>query len=104
MAKPFRLHVLGVPHTATTKYHLSCAYTQKVLKLCQMMKHLGHHVIHYGNEKSEVECDEHVTVTTEEDLKKQYGDRWLQEFYTFKTKDPVYTKFYQNTIAEIGKR
>lgn len=100
-----RFHLLGIPHTATNKYHLSCAYTQKVLKMAQMLSNLGHTVIHYGNEASVLPAAvEHVTVTTEEDLKRQYGDRWLQEFYTFKAKDPVYMKFYQNTIAEIGKR
>ena len=58
----FRLHVVGLPHTQTSKEHCACAYTQKVLNFCRMMKSLGHEVFHYGAEGSHVECDEHVQV------------------------------------------
>ena len=33
-----KLHALGIPHTVTSKEYLSCAFTQKVLKFCDMMK------------------------------------------------------------------
>ena len=36
--KTFRIHVLGLPHTKTTKDFTACAYTQKVWKFCKMMK------------------------------------------------------------------
>jgi len=100
-----RFHALGIPHTATNKWHASCAYTQKVRRLCAMLKSLGHTVYHYGNEESEVECDEHISVTMREDLIKQYGDGvGRTQEYKFDIKDPVYIKFYINTINAINER
>src|SRR4051812_17421660 len=99
-----RFHVLGIPHTASNAAHIACAYTQKVVKLCAMLRRLGHHVIHYGNELSEVTCSEHVTVTTGDELAAQYGDRWRTEFYSHELDDPVYRKFFEASIAAIAER
>lgn len=102
----FRLHVMGLPHTVTSKEYTACAYTQKVLKLCAMMRKLGHHVIHYGNEASVVDCDEHVTVTTRYDLEVTYpGFDYRKTTFRFDVeKDHVYRAFYANAIREIGIR
>ena len=58
-----KIHVLGLPHTQTNKHYTTCAFTQKVLKLCAMMHRRGHEVYHYGAEGAEVECTEHISVT-----------------------------------------
>lgn len=100
-----RFHCLGVPHTVTNKEYVACAYTQKVLKFCKMMKDRGHTIFHYGHEDSEVECTEHISVTTNQDLLAAYGSYdWRKDFFKFDTSDPAYTAFYTNTIREIEKR
>ena len=102
----YRFHVLAVPHTITTAEYSTCAFTQKVLKLCKMLRMYGHEVIHYGNEASVVDCNEHVTVTTLDDLDRSYPSYdWRKlGFPAFTLQDPIYRTFYANAISEIHRR
>jgi hypothetical protein len=61
-----RFHLLGFPHTSTSKLFCACAYTQKVLKFAAMMAPRGHEIVHYGLEGSTVAC-EHVEVMSLKD-------------------------------------
>jgi hypothetical protein len=100
-----RFHVLGVPHTVTSKEFVACAFTQKAYKFCEMMKSRGHTIIHYGHEESQVDCDEHVTVLSTEQWKECYGDYdWRKTTFKYDLNDSAYQTFRKNTIEEIGKR
>lgn len=100
-----RFHVLGLPHTVTSKEFVACAYTQKVFKFCKMMTERGHEVIHYGHEDSNPQATENVTVLTNKDFEIAYGGYdWRKNFFKFDVNDHAYRTFYANAIREISLR
>lgn len=83
----YNMHVVALPHLATNKLHVACAYTQKVLNFCKMMHSLGHTVYHYGAEGSEVDCTEHVQIISKAEQDALLGP------YDYKTQLPNHLKF-----------
>ena len=95
-----KYHVLGLPHTVTSKEYNACAYTQKVVKFGKMMTARGHEVIHYGHEESDLICTEHVTVLSTDDWKKAYGDHdWRKHFFKYDMNDHAYKTFYKKKLG-----
>ncbi len=102
-----RFHILGIPHTISTPEYSTCAFTQKVVKLCKLLTRAGHYVIHYGHQDSVVECAEHVTVIKPYDMHKTYGDYdWRKNGWVKfdENADWVYKAFNLRTPAEIEAR
>lgn len=101
----FRFHVLSLAHTVTSKEYVSCAYTQKVYKFCQMMKERGHTIYLYAHENSDAACDELVPVTNDSVLIETYGEYdWKKNQFKHNTGDLAQKTFNQNAIKEITAR
>lgn len=98
-----RLHVVSVAHTQTTDDYLSCAYTQKVVKFCKMMKARGHTVFLYSGTDNTAECTEHTPCISETERALHVGDG----HYTspnWNPKTPAWFTFNQRAISAIRKR
>lgn len=98
-----RFHVVGLPHTQTTREFTSCAFTEKVRKFAIMMKSLGHTVYVYSGDRNEAPCDEHIQCFTEEERLAACGN----DHYTVATFDynlPHWRKFNATAAKEISKR
>ncbi|NPU89973.1 MAG: glycosyltransferase [Fervidobacterium sp.] len=98
-------HILGLAHIPTRKEYSCCAYTQKIYKLCKMLKSLGHTVYFYGVETSDVECDENITVLDINVLEKVYGKyNYNVQFFKHDPNDEAYMTFNTNAIKAINER
>lgn len=100
-----RFHLLGLAHLETNRNNSSCAYTQKIIKLANMIKEYGHTIYFYGVEGSEVTCDEFIQVSTQDMLKQTYGeyDR-TTNFFKHDPNDLAHLTFNFNTIKAIMER
>lgn len=100
-----KFHLLGLAHIPTSREFMACAYSQKVLKLSSMLMSLGHEVIFYGNELSQVQCTEFVPVLSEAERVACYGEYdWHKEFFRHDPADAAHQAFNANAIREIARR
>ncbi len=98
-----RFHVCALPHTQTTQDFSTCAYTNKVVGFCKMMKDLGHTVYLYAGEKNEAPCDELIQCISELERAAAVGDKHYVEA-SFDASLPHWQTFNQNAINGIRQR
>lgn len=98
-----RLHVVSLPHTQLTKAYSACAYTQKVLKFCDMMVARGHDVTVYASEDNESAAHLVPCITKKE--QSRFGFRGSEDYLKidFNQTQPWHS-FNTNVIREMGKR
>lgn len=108
----YTFHLLGLGHLPQSRHYMSCAYTQKNIKLSKMLLNLGHEVIFYGAEGSDVECSKFVQTHTLKDICEDYGDGdnrfeigydWTNNDFRadFSSPKPSTEKFRAKCIEEI---
>jgi len=78
--RKFKFHFLGLVHLPCSPRYNACAYTQKNIKLAKMLSSLGHEVVYYGAEGSDVACSRFVQTHTLRDLRQDYGPLVAQVF------------------------
>lgn len=54
MKNKYKIHIIGLAHLPATQEYMSCAFTQKNRKICKMLVDLGHDVVFYGAQGSDV--------------------------------------------------
>lgn len=104
--EPIRCHLLGTFNAPNTLKDegIGNAFGTKVINMAKILKKLGHYVIFYGVEGSDVECDEFVQVSTKEDLLKTYGEWDKTKIYKENYGDYCHKIFNENCIKEINQR
>lgn len=76
------LHVVSLPHTQTTREYRPCAYTQKVIKFCDMMASLGYEINLYSSDQNEAPCNNQYACITQSEQQKLLGENnWKQNFF-----------------------
>lgn len=97
-----RFHLLGLANLETNLKNSSSPFIQKIVKLAQILKQYGHTVYFYGVEGSEVVCDHFFTVSTQEVLRKTYGDYdRTTMFFNYDCDDFAHQYFNSNAIKAI---
>ena len=100
-------HVVSLPHTQTTKEYLPCAYTQKVINFCRMMKSLGHKVYLYASEDNDAPCDELVTCITKEQQRSMLkANDWKKDFFAidWDSKLPYWATMNNTAILKMREK
>lgn len=76
--KKFKFYLIGLAHLPTSRKYMSCAFTQKNVKLAKMLADLGHEVILFGAKSKEDPFEypgvRFVETHTVDDIAADYGD------------------------------
>ena len=99
-----RLHILGLPHTQVTKAYRCCAYTQKVLKLAEMMIDEGIEVTVYAGEENETRAELATCIRKEEQVLFGFANPEDYNRMTWDRTAPIWEVFHKRAIAELKQR
>lgn len=70
----YRFHVLGLSHLPVSRYYNACAFTQKIVRMCQMLHAHNHTVFLYGSEGSDADlADEFIMTHRLGDIRRDFG-------------------------------
>ena len=86
-AQRFRFHVVGLPHTriCNVQDYSCCAFSLAIRGFIRMMMSLGHEVIFYGSDDSDITCTERVVINTKTQREAWFGaDDGRQGFFRTK--------------------
>lgn len=101
-----RIHIPALPHTETTREWSTCAFTQKIRHLCDMLMMVDHEVFLYASEANEANCTEHIVVATEEDRRRWFEDEtWSDRvFDRWALDDPCWVEYNNAVISGMLSR
>jgi len=104
--EPLRIHLLGPFNAPVTLEDegLGNAFASKCVRMVQVLKKLGHHVILYGVEGSKTNADEFVQVSTKAILEECYGKWDKTKVYGEGEDNLAHKTFNENAIREINSR
>lgn len=95
-----RLHVVSLAHTNTTQAFPSCAFTQKVVRFCQMM-HPNHSIFLYAGEQNEAPVTELVPCISERKRSEMVG---YNHYTAADWSHPHWQGFNTNVIGQMHER
>lgn len=101
------LHIVGLPHTQTTRDVSVCAFTTKAMKFSRMMRAHDYRTVLYWGEANEAECDEHVPLYSLAEQRHWYGEldaNTLPSRATWNAADAQWQLMNARAISEIQKR
>lgn len=101
-----RLHLIGLPHTQTTRETTVCAFTAKIVKFCEMMED-HYEVFLYSGDHNDAPCVEHISLVSDAEQEQWYGEtdpNTLPSVATWNEADLPWVIFNSRAISEIRKR
>ena len=100
------LHLLGLPHSQSTRASTVCAFTAKLCKFAEMMA-ATQQIIVYSGEHNDAPCAEHVTLFTDDEQHGWYGSldpNVIPSAATWDANDDCWRTMNARAIAAIAPR
>lgn len=107
----YRLHVVGLPHTQTTRPYSNCAFAQLTRRFADMMMRNGHEVFLYSGEENDAPCTEHIVCISKAEQKEWFdvsgpSDILKEPFVhrTYNPSEPWWGAWNQRVISKMVTR